>query len=112
MTTTIINTQAREITGAPSLDPIQVFWRDAGESQGYVTITCYGSAWTAYFGGMCGDTIEQFFARADTGYLVTKLGITPHLKATKRDHAYLARIIEAVKESLKTREAGAPTDAR
>ncbi len=88
--------------GTSNLDPIEVFWHNMGPGRGSVTITCFGSAWTAYFGAMGDDrTIQQFFARADTGYLVTKLGITPQLKQGKRHDAYLGRIIEAVKDSLR-----------
>jgi hypothetical protein len=96
----LIRADAFRIISAPALDPIQVFWVDSGPSAGSVTITCYGSAWTAYFGAMGGRTIREFFADADTGYLTTKLGITPQLKQGKRHDAYLGRIIDAIKEVL------------
>lgn len=95
-----LNIEAFEIPAAGSLDAIQVFWQDVGPGQGYVTITCWGSAWTCYFGGMSGQTIREFFASCDTGYLTTKLGITQHLKQGKKDHAYLGRIIEAIQAAL------------
>ena len=74
-------------------------------------IVCYGAAWAGYFGGMGNRTIREFFKEADTSYLisllalqrlassVSKLGITPQLKARKTDHAYLGRIIDAIKAS-------------
>ncbi len=43
-----------EITGAPALDTIHVFWLDVAPGAGYVTIICYGQAWTAYFGAVLG----------------------------------------------------------
>lgn len=89
------------IDDAKGLDRIHAFWIDIEPGSGYVTIICYGAAWTAYFGGMSGKTIREFFATCDTDYLLRKLGIGPHLKSTKRDDAYLTKIIEAVKESLK-----------
>jgi hypothetical protein len=99
--TKTINVEAVEISGVPALDPIQVFWSDLEPGKGSVTITCFGAAWTAYFGAMGENTtIRDFFARADTGYLVIKLGITPLLKCRKADYAYLGRIIDAVKASL------------
>ena len=101
MNTTPLNVEATEITEAPSLDAIDVYWQNRGPGQGSVTLCCFGSAWTAYFGAMNERSIQKFFADADTGYLVNKLGITPHLKQAKRDLLYLARIINAVKESLK-----------
>lgn len=95
-----VTVEAVKIVGAPALDPIHVFWIDVQPGEGYVTIICYGAAWTAYFGGMNGLTIREFFVEAGGHYLLTKLGIGPHLKSTKKDDAYLARIIEAVKASL------------
>jgi hypothetical protein len=92
------------ILGAEALDPIEVFWMDYGLGRGSVTITCYGSAWTSYFGGMGEKTIQEFFAMADRYYLFTKLGITPQLKQGRAHQVYLIRIIDAVKASL----AGAP----
>lgn len=89
------------ITGAKGLDPIQVFWVDERPGVGSVTITCYGSAWTAWFGAMSDQTIREFFAKADAGYLFTNLGITRYLTKAKHHEVYLSKIIEAVKESLK-----------
>ena len=107
-----IAVEAYQITDVPpSLDDISVFWQDIGPSRGSVTIICYGAAWTCYFGGMGNRTIREFFKEADTSYLisllalqrlassVSKLGITPQLKARKTDHAYLGRIIDAIKAS-------------
>lgn len=91
-----------KITDAKALDPIHVFWLDVAPGAGYVTIICYGLAWTAYFGAMDGRTIREFFADCDTGYLLSALGIRPmHLKNNKRNEAYLGRIIDAVKEAVK-----------
>jgi hypothetical protein len=89
-----------DIVGDPSLDRIEVYWRNYEPGKGSVTITCYGSAWTAYFGAMSGSTIQQFFTSAGTDYLVNKLGLTPQLKQRKTDLAYLSRIIDAVKAAL------------
>lgn len=92
---------AWRISGAKALDPITVYWWDGRPDEGNVTLLCYGCAWTAYFGGMGGRTIKQFFAEADTPYLTGKLGITPILTQRKADHSYLGRIIEAVKAAIK-----------
>lgn len=97
----ILSVETERIEDADGLDPIHVFWMDVAFSAGYCTIICYGSAWTVFFGGMNGDTIREFFRRADTEYLAGKMGNTPHLKGTKRDNAYLGRIIDAVKESIR-----------
>lgn len=86
-----------KIAEGNGLDEIHVFWMDVATGKGYVTVICYGQAWTAYFGGMGGMTIREFFAGCDTGYLVTKMGITPALKQSKKNDVYLGRIIDAVK---------------
>lgn len=83
------------------LDGIHVFWLDFAPGQGSVTITCWGQAWSAYFGGMGTGTIKDFFASCDTGYMVTKLGITPMLKHSKRNDAYVGRIVDAVRSAVK-----------
>jgi hypothetical protein len=84
---------------AQGLDPIHAFWMNVGPGQGYVTLICYGNAWTAYFGAMGANTIQEFFRRADVGYLTSKLG-GQFLKASKRHDNYLGKIILAVKASL------------
>lgn len=93
-----------EIPASGPLDTIHVFWLDVAEWAGHVTIICWGQAWTAYFGGMGGQTIKEFFGTCDVGYLVSKMGITPALKQSKKNDAYLARIIGAVKASLVVRQ--------
>jgi hypothetical protein len=114
VTTTSVGVSAELITDVDGLDPIHVFWQNLMPGSGYCTICCYGSAWTVYFGGMAGRTIQQFFADADVDYLVGKLGITPHLKNTKRDQIYLAKIIRTVKRSLQSANAekSQPTNER
>jgi|SRR6185369_9715375 len=109
MIVTPVNTSTILITEVAGLDPIHAFWINLEPGQGYVTLICYGCAWTAYFGGMEGRTIEQFFSEADTDYLVTKLGITQFLKDTKQHRAYLGKIVNAVKAAL---DAGRETPER
>jgi hypothetical protein len=94
-----------DVPSTPSLDRIEVFWRNYQLGKGSVTLTCYGSAWTAYFGAMGERTIQQFFAEAGTDYLTNKLGISPQLKQRKQDGDYLMRIINAVKSRLAQSEA-------
>lgn len=101
---------AFEIPAAGALDAITVFFQDFVPGKGRVLIECYGSAWTAYFGSMDGRTIRQFFVECGADYLVSKLGITPELKQSKRAHAYLRRIIKTVQEALMQPRAASPAD--
>ena len=89
-----------EIPEQAGLDSIRVYWHNVELGKGYVTLTCWGCAWNSFFGGMGSNTIEQFFAKADTSYLVNKLGNTKWLKGTKRHDVYLARLIDAVKNAI------------
>lgn len=88
-----------EIPASAGLDRIIVYWHDVATGKGHVTITCWGCAWTAYFGGMGKEDIKSFFASADVPYLVSKLGFTQWLKSSKRHESYLARIVAAIKAS-------------
>jgi len=92
-----------EIPELQGVDSIRVYWHNLEPSKGYVTITCWGCAWNAYFGGMMGLTIEEFFANADTSYLVSKMANTQWLKSTKKHEVYLAKLINAVKSALAVR---------
>lgn len=92
-----IQVEAFLIRPEPDLDHVMVFWQDFSPGRGQVTIVCYGSAWTAYFGAMYEGTIRGFFRGADVSYLVNKMS-SP--RATKASQKWLSRIVEAVKMSL------------
>lgn len=96
-------TETLFIPAAGSLDSITVFWQNLGPQQGQVTIICWGCAWTAYFGGMPEETIQQFFAKAGTDYMINKLGCTQWLKQTKHHEKYLTRLCIAVKSALSSK---------
>lgn len=94
-----------DVTYIPStgtVDPVTVFWQNFSPGKGSVTITCYGDAWTAYFGAMGGSTIQKFVVEsASVEYLANKL--TPnHVRLnqtqTKRQDEYLGRILRVIKE--------------
>lgn len=70
-----------KITDAPRLDPIHVYLEDIEPSKGRIVISCYGKAWSAYWGGMGDSTIAQFFSStgANNQYLCENLSDTPQL---------------------------------
>lgn len=88
------------VDSAYGLDQIIAYWLNMEPGQGMVTITCYGNAWTAYFGSMYEKTIQEFFAGASVEYLTGKMGISQVLKQRKQDTAYLSKIISAVRDKL------------
>ena len=83
-----------------TLDPIYVYWLNYELGKGHVTITCYGSAWTAYFNAMGQRTIQQFFKEVDVSYIVGRLMDAMYQKHTKAHEKYLERIVRAIKEHL------------
>jgi hypothetical protein len=60
------------ITNINDLDPVAVYLEDQGEGKGKITITCYGKAWTAFWGSM-GCNVREFIISCDNGYLLRKL---------------------------------------
>ena len=64
-------TEVRDDQG--KLDPIDVQVQNLGPGQGKITISCFGRCWTAYWGAMGGETMEEFFISSNTQYLVRKL---------------------------------------
>lgn len=88
------------------LDPITVLVEDFAPGKGQITITCFGEAWTAYWGG-CGDKgVTAFFCNAYSEYLVDKLIICgcncedwQEIQEGKKK--YLRRVVKAVQSALR-----------
>ncbi len=99
MKTEIKNIECLTITDVRSLDLINVYFKNNDLGQGSITITCYGKAWTSYFGSMGDRTIEQFVKSCGADYLVSKM-IDYSKRVPKKDEEYFTRIVNAVKESL------------
>ena len=93
-----------DIPEKDGVDKITVFWRNWELGRGQVTIVCYGSAWTCYFGAMSGDTIQQFFSRASVDYLAGKLIDCRWQKRTNQHSKYLEKIVTAVQAFMRTEE--------
>jgi len=75
------------------LDPINVLLQDFGSNRGRLTIACFGSAWTTYWGAMGGADeprdLAQFIASVGPGYVASKLA------PKRRDEHWLDRIVAA-----------------
>jgi hypothetical protein len=95
-----IQVSAVEISQIPALDPVNVYWEDFGPGRGRVTITCYGEAWTAYWGAMGGETIRQFFSACDVDYISQRLMGAQFQKRTQGHLTYLKRIVRTIKDEL------------
>jgi hypothetical protein len=95
-----LNVSAFEIPEQDALDSICVYFTDYELGKGHITITCFGNAWTSYFGAMGEKTIREFVSEAGWDYLVNKLGSSQVLKQNKHAESYLTRIVKAVKAEL------------
>lgn len=74
------------------LDPVEIFLVDYGPGQGSITVTCYGAAWTAYFGGIGDGSIAEFISGVDSSYLSGAL----QSEVTKRSkEGYCVRVAQA-----------------
>lgn len=87
------------IFDAPKLDPITVVLQDLGAGHGRLIVECWGSAWSAYWGGMGGRTLAEFITDSHPEYIAGKMEPN-NRRQTKRDSQYLLRITEAVHAAL------------
>jgi hypothetical protein len=68
------------ISEVPHLDPITVYMEDYEPGKGKITVECYGQSWSAYWGGMSGRTVGEFFCDCDVGYIANRFSsIKPNL---------------------------------
>ena len=81
---------------APGLDPITVVTHDISPGKGTLIVECYGSAWSAWWGGMDGMTVSAFLKTVAPCYLAACLSRGENIKRTKELDAYLMRICDAV----------------
>lgn len=90
------------ITDAARLDPVGIFVEDIEPGKGSITVTCYGRAWTAYWGSMGDRTVQQFMASCGVDYLLGCFGTRLELsvKNQRAEDGYLRRILETVKEAM------------
>lgn len=97
-----IKMQIFRVSDVPGIDPVTVVLEDLGPGKGRLIVECYGRAWSAYWGAM-GETrtVAKFVSASDRDYLVLRLG------ADRRDREYLSKIVDAVKDALRQREAAA-----
>lgn len=59
----------KRIIKSDGLDPVIVITDDIEPGKGSIVITCYGKAWTAYWGGMGDKTVVEFFRSCTDDYL-------------------------------------------
>lgn len=88
------------IFDAPRLDPITVIIQDVAAGKGRLTVECFGSAWSAFWGSIGKVSLIEFLAQSNPGYIADKMHPMGR-RMTKREAAYLQRIIDIVHTVLK-----------
>lgn len=92
--------QAFTIFDAPRLDPITVVLQDVGPGCGRLLVECYGCAWSGYWGAMGNRDIMGFLSDCSPGYIADRMHPNDR-RMTKREAAYMERIINAVHSALR-----------
>jgi len=86
-----MNNLIRVVVKNPELDLITVFLEDFEPGKGKITIVCFGKAWTAYWGGMSGETVAEFFCSCDTSYLS---GCLSNISSEVIDYREISEIVD------------------
>lgn len=61
------------ISDVPRLDPVNVYVERVRDNAGHLTLTCFGKAWTAYWGNTGMENVTDFIISSDIGYLASCL---------------------------------------
>lgn len=79
--TTVRQIKVAGIMESHRLDPIDITLENFEPGKGRITIRCWSRAFSAYWGGMSGKSVEDFFCSCDEGYLSSNLagGISPRI---------------------------------
>ena len=86
------------------LDPIHVILRDCGGS-GQIIVTCFSSSWTQWFGAIGQQSLRDFIAQCDHGYLADKLLCNTSQKFNYVTTNWVHQIARAVIDSMKVQAA-------
>lgn len=89
------------ITGVPRLDPVTVFLQDLRPGAGRLTVECFGTAWSATWGGMRAHDLRDFLVECDAEYVSGKLAPTTPRQPSKGEESYRLRITQAVLGALR-----------
>lgn len=90
---TIEKIRIEGIQESHSLDPVEVIVENFGEGAGKITVSCYGSVWSGFWGSM-GCTVEEFFQLASNDYLIGKMSsYTPRVPNEDKDPEFLLGIV-------------------
>jgi hypothetical protein len=77
------------------LDPITVFDEDFGDGRGRLTITCYASAWTCWWGAM-GRPLAEFVAKCHREYVASNMLTGRRTRVRDDEQKYVERVAQAV----------------
>ena len=76
------------VDDVPELDPITVYVENYEPGRGRMVVTCYASAWTAFWGAMgVGSTLEEFVASCSPDYVADNMVWGTDAKKPARQYA-------------------------
>jgi hypothetical protein len=81
-------------------DPIHVYLHDFCKGHGMITVTCWGTAWTAFWGAMGDRPVREFVTGTDADYMCKKLASSDR-KSTKGEYVYRLKVATSVLNYLK-----------
>lgn len=56
-----------------TLDPISLYLEDFGQGRGKLTVGCWDTTWSYFWGAMGNRTLEEFILKTNNSYLANKL---------------------------------------
>lgn len=99
-----------QIENAPGLDPITVYAENYEPGKGRMVVTCYASAWTAFWGSMGADTtLEQFVASCSPEYVADNMVWGANTVKSSKGHA--DKVAAAVVALFKSQRDAAPGES-
>lgn len=64
------NTETYNLTELDGLDPVTAYVTNYEAGKGKIVVTCFNKAWSAYWGGMSGMSLQNFFLSCDNDYIL------------------------------------------
>lgn len=87
------------VPARPGLDPVYAYFENMEKGSGRVILVCWDMAYTAYWGAIGDNTIQEFFAGCGVDYIMGNLS-GRHYKQGAIDQKYLKRIVQSVHDHL------------
>lgn len=86
-----------EISDVPGLDPVRAYIDDIEPGHGRLTVECWGSSWSTYFGGLPeGSDLSDFVISHDSHYIANRMMVSGESDYEVDSDAYIAKLRKEV----------------